>query len=462
MVIPSAPHVRRGGVHFKTALLPQGWAEGVRVEMSRGVFSLVESGVQPRPGDRRAGIGLPGMPNLHSHAFQRGMAGLTERRGPTQDSFWTWRELMYRFVSFLSPDDVEAIAAQAYVEMLEAGFTRVGEFHYLHRDPEGHPYGNPAEMGARIAAAAERTGIALTLLPVFYAHGGFGGAATSEGQRRFVTDPGGYGRLLEASRVAVSSLPHAVVGIAPHSLRAVTPSELSAIHAQSKSSLVHIHVAEQLREVRDCEAWSGARPVQWLLNEMPVDRRWCLVHATHMTDTERVGLARSGAVAGLCPLTEANLGDGVFPAQHFMMEEGVLGVGTDSNVLIGLSEELRMLEYGQRLQQHTRNVLVRGFDHSTGRSLFEAALKGGGQALGAPGGLEVGLPADLVALKTRDPSLMARGGDALLDSFIFAGGTHSVDRVWRAGKRVVSDGRHDLRTPVRARYRKVLQRLMSV
>jgi formimidoylglutamate deiminase len=448
-------------LHFQSALLPSGWASDVRVRIEHGVFAHIESGVGARAGDESAAIGLPGMPNLHSHAFQRGMAGLTEQRGPSHDTFWTWRELMYRFLAHMTPDDVEAITAQAYVEMLESGFTRVGEFHYLHHDPSGQPYTDLAEMSTRIAAAAERTGIALSLLPVFYAHGGFAGAAPSGGQRRFINDPDRYARLLEASRGLVARLPHGRVGIAPHSLRAVTPEELTAIVALAPNphEPIHIHAAEQTREVEECVAWSGQRPIEWLLNAAAIDRRWCIVHATHMTQAETQALARSGAIAGLCPISEANLGDGYFPALEFLAAGGAFGIGTDSNVAISVAEELRMLEYGQRLQLRARNLLSTA-DKSTGRVLFEVALRAGAQALGAPAAIAIGAPADLIALDANHPSCVGRSRDQLLDSWIFAAARGCIDRVWRGGVQVVANGRHRDREAVGARYRSVLEGLL--
>ena len=446
---------------FETALLAGGWARNVRVSLAGGRIDSLVAGADPSVDDERGGVALPGLPNLHSHAFQRAMAGLTEARGDSADSFWSWRELMYRFVSRLEPDDVEAIAALAFMEMLETGFTRVGEFHYLHHDLNGRAYANPAEMGERIAAAAAETGIGLTLLPVFYAHAGFGGAAPTDGQRRFVTDPEGYGRLLEASRAALAGVPDAVVGVAPHSLRAVTRSELAAVSAGAGP--VHIHIAEQLREVDDCLAWSGARPVEWLMDNAAVDARWCLVHATHMTADETMRLARSGAVAGLCPITEANLGDGLFPAAAFMDAGGAIGVGSDSNVRIDASEELRLLEYGQRLTARARNVLAGAPGASTGAVLYRRALAGGGQALGQPTacGLSEGSAADFVVLESAHPDLAGRSGDAILDAYVFAGGSRMVKEVWRAGCKVVEDGLHRARPRIVARYRQTLERLLS-
>ena len=444
---------------FETALLPEGWARGVRLVVEGGQITSVATDVAAEAGDVRHAIALPGLPNLHSHAFQRAMAGLTEVRGPEGDSFWTWRELMYRFVERLTPDDVEAIAAQAFAEMLEAGFTRVGEFHYLHHDSAGVPYADPAEMAARIAAAAAATGIGLTLLPVLYAHSGFGGAPPTAGQRRFVNDLDGYARLHEASRAAVRGLPDAVVGLAPHSLRAVTEAELAAV--MHLDGPIHIHIAEQVKEVEDCAAWSGARPVEWLTDRFGVDPRWCLVHATHMTPSERQRLAASGAVAGLCPITEANLGDGVFPGAAYLAEGGAFGVGSDSNVRIDAAEELRLLEYGQRLTERARNVLASGEGASTGGTLYRGALAGGAGALGVEtAGLAVGASADFATLDPDNPDIAGRTGDAILDAFVFAGG-RPVKDVWRAGRQVVQDGRHLDRARIVARYCQTRDRLLA-
>ena len=334
-------------IFAESALLPTGWARNIRISCDGGSIVTVETDANAQDGDERCAILLPAMPNLHSHAFQRGMAGLAEIRGEQADSFWSWREVMYRFALTMTPEQVEAVAAQLYVEMLEAGFSRVGEFHYLHHDHDGRHYANIAEMGERIAAAASRTGIGLTLLPVFYAHSTFDGAAPNDGQRRFINDPDSFGRLLEACRAAAGKVEGSVVGVAPHSLRAVTPEELAMIAAMAGDAPIHIHAAEQVKEVEDCILWSGTRPVEWLLANVDVDRHWCLIHATHMTDEETSRLAASGAVAGLCPITEANLGDGTFPAPQFVKHGGRFGIGSDSNVLIGITDELRQLEYSQ-------------------------------------------------------------------------------------------------------------------
>jgi formiminoglutamate deiminase len=405
-------------------------------------------------------LAVPGLCNLHSHAFQRALAGLAETRGAEPDSFWSWREQMYRFLARMTPDQLEAIAAQAYVEMLESGFTRVGEFHYLHHGPAGVPYADRAELSTRLVAAAQGTGIGLTLLPMFYAHGGFGGAAAQPGQARFVLDLDGYAALLEACRRLVGRLPHPRVGVAPHSLRAVTPGELAQLLPLAQGGPIHIHVAEQQREVEQCLAWSQQRPVEWLLDRAAVDRSWCLVHATHVTQAELARLARCGAVAGLCPITEANLGDGVFPADAYLRASGMLGIGSDSNVGIAASEELRLLEYGQRLSQRARNVLA-AEPRSTGRTLFEAAVAGGAQALGVVAGVQLGAPADLVALRPDHPSLLGRSGDAWLDSWIFARGHDAIEAVWSGGMKVVTDGRHHAREAVGTRYAHALGTLLA-
>ena len=449
-------------LHFDRALLPAGWAGNVRVVVADGAIVSIAAGAAPEPRDERHALAIPGIASLHSHAFQRGMAGLAETRGPTTDPFWTWRETMYRVALAMTPDDAQALATLLYVEMLERGFTRVGEFHYLHHDRDGRPYGDPAEMATRIAGAAQLTGIGLTLLPCFYAHGNFGGAAAHAGQRRFICSLDQFAALVAASRTAIRSIAGANVGIAPHSLRAVTPDELAAILPLADGGPVHIHAAEQMKEVDDCLAWCGRRPVQWLLDAMPIDRHWCLIHATHLTSSETRALAASGAVAGLCPVTEANLGDGIFPARAFMAANGAFGIGTDSNVLVGVTDELRQLEYGQRLTLHERNVLAADDHGSTGRALFDAALAGGAQALGQPAaGLQAGAVADIVSLDHNHPSLAGRHGDAVLDGWIFAAGADAVDCVWAGGIKLVEGGRHRLRDMARTTFNATVRRLAA-
>lgn len=444
-------------LHASAALLPQGWRKDVRVTIEDGLIATIETNVAPTPADDRHGTLVPAMGNLHSHAFQRAMAGLAEVRGPANDSFWSWRTVMYKFALSMTPEHVEAVAAQLYMEMLEAGFSRVGEFHYLHHDKNGTPYANIAELAERIGAAANVSGIALTLLPVFYAHSGFGGAAPIEGQRRFINSLDSFAALMDGCRKVTSGLQGAELGLAPHSLRAATPEELATVVPLAGNGPIHIHIAEQVKEVEDCISWSGARPVEWLLANQPVDDRWCLIHATHMSDEETRGMARSGAIAGLCPITEANLGDGTFEAPLFIEEGGRLGVGSDSNVAISLSGELRQLEYSERLALRARNV-VAAPGGSTARSLFDHAITGGGAALKAPGGIAVGHHADLISLDTTAVPYLS--GDQLLDHWIFAGGV-AVDSVWALGRKQVEGGRHVAREAINRRFLKAMGELLS-
>ena len=420
---------------FRAALLPDGWAENVRITMQGGKILRVAPGAAAEAGDEHHAAALPGLCNVHSHAFQRGMAGLAETRGPEGDNFWTWREVMYRFLDQLTPDDVEVIAELAYIEMLETGFTRVGEFHYLHHDPAGAPYDDIAELAVRIAAASSQTGIALTLLPVFYAHGNFGGAPPVPGQRRFLNNADGFARLMEESRRAITHLDDANIGVAPHSLRAVTPDELRGIVPLAKGGPVHIHAAEQTKEVDDCVAWSGARPVQWLLDHVGVDANWCLIHATHMDDGETEGLAKSGATAGLCPITEANLGDGVFPTPAYLACGGHFGIGTDSNVLIDPAGELRMLEYAQG-NHAARNAWLRA-------RILTALHRCAPRALGASGDWPPG--AAICQRFHTHPALAGRSGNALI-SWIFAASGGVVDCVGagRNGRRMVATWRREI------------------
>jgi formiminoglutamate deiminase len=366
---------------------------------------------------------------------------------------------MYRLALAMTPEDVEAVAAQAYVEMLEAGFAAVAEFHYLHHAPDGSRYAAPAEMAHRILAAAREVGIGLTLLPVFYAHATFGGAPPRPEQRRFVTDIATFARLVDDCRRQTRGRANDQVGVAPHSLRAVADDEFAEVVALAAGGPIHIHVAEQVKEVEDCLAWSGARPVRWLLDHADVDRRWCLVHATHMDALETRDLARSGAVAGLCPVTEANLGDGVFNAPDYLSADGRFGVGTDSNVSIGAAAELRQLEYAQRLNARARNICA-PLGGSAGRALADAALRGGAEALGRPSGsLAVGAAADILTLRAGHPTLAGKAGDQRLDAWIFSAGEALVDGVWSGGRKVVSDGRHALREPIAARFKAAMLKL---
>ena len=443
------------------ALLADGWASDVQVDIGAdGRIAAVTPGTQPSPGTETLDILLPAPANLHSHAFQRAMAGLTERRGPDpRDSFWTWRRLMFRFLDHLTPDDVEAIAAFVQMEMLEAGYACSAEFHYLHHQPGGAVYADLAEMSARIAAAAATSGIGLTLLPVLYEHGGCDGRPLSPGQIRFGNTPDRFARLADGARAALASLPPDTgFGLAPHSLRAVSHAGLRAVQAMGAGP-VHMHLAEQVAEVDEVQAAWGARPVRWLLDNAPVDNRWCLIHCTQMEPDETEALARTGAVAGLCPITESSLGDGIFDGVRWVGTGGRFGIGSDSNIRISLSEELRTLEYSQRLRDRARAALATR-ECSTGRVLFDGAVHGGAQAAGrASGAIAPGLWADLVALDGGAVDLYGRRGDTVLDAWIFAGDDRMIRAVWAAGRALVRDGRHVARDAITRRYARTQERL---
>ena len=450
-------------IQAQQCLTADGWQDDVAVTLdAAGRIAKVGPAGATVP-DHRVDILLPAPVNLHSHAFQRAMAGLTEARGPDPaDSFWTWRRLMFRFLDQLTPDDAEAIAALVYMEMLEAGYAAVAEFHYLHHDRGGAAYADPAEMAHRIVAAAGEAGIGLTLLPVHYQFGGCDGRALDGGQRRFGTDPDGFARLHDASRAALRTAPgDAVLGVAPHSLRAVSPDGLAAVLAATGGlGPVHMHLAEQVAEVDEVLAHRGARPAEWLLGAQDVDPRWCLIHCTQLNDHEVSGLAASGAVAGLCPLTESNLGDGIFRGTEYLPAGGAIGIGSDSNVQIALFEELKTLEYSQRLRDRSRAALAQP-GRSTGRVLYEAVAAGGAQAAGRDAGrIAPGARADLLGLAADPRWLAGRSGDAALDTLIFAGaGGACVREVWSAGRLMVQDGQHVARATIVARAARVMSRL---
>lgn len=438
------------------ALLPDGWKANVRIDIAQGRISSVTDGAARGPHDLGVDVLLPALGNLHSHSFQRGMAGLTEYRQENTDSFWTWRKVMYRFVDHLTPEWVEAIASLAFMEMLEAGYAAVGEFHYVHHQLKGVGYDDPAELTARICTAAQHSGIGLTHLPVLYSYGGAGKVPLSDPQLRFGCDLDRFQHLFSAAERHIGALPADTrLGVAPHSLRATTPDYLTRLMDLAGDRPIHIHVAEQPKEVADIQSWLGARPVEWLLGHLPVNASWCAVHATHMTPAETRGLAQSGAVAGLCPITEANLGDGPFGGPDWLANAGTWGVGTDSNVQISMIGELRALEYSQRLRNLARNVMLPGTG-STGESLYLAAAKGGAQALGRDAGhIRTGAWADLVALERSHPSLCHLPIAHLLDGLIFAGGSDVISDVWSAGRHMVRQGRHIHRDAILSKWRKV-------
>jgi len=449
----------------EAALLPEGFADGVRLEIdARGDLLAVEVGAEAAGAERLSGVVLPGMPNLHGHAFQRAMAGLAERLAPGEASFWTWREVMYRFLERIGPDELRAIAAQLYVEMLEAGYTAVGEFHYLHHQPDGRPYADPAALSWAILEARAASGIGLTHLPALYMAGGFGRPAEA-GQRRFVCDLERFAALLEALAPRCAGEPDLRLGVAPHSLRAVPDDALRQVVALADAidpeAPIHIHVAEQAKEVRDCLEWCGDRPVARLLDTVEIGPRWCLIHATHMDERETEALAQSGAVAGLCPTTEANLGDGLFNLGGFLVAGGRFGIGSDSHVSISPIEELRWLEYGQRLSSLRRVVAASEDQPQCGARLWQAALAGGAQALGRRiGRLAPGYRADLIRIDDQHPILAGRRGDILLDSLVFSGNANPVRDVMVGGRWLVRDGRHLRRDAIAAQYRAAIARLV--
>jgi formimidoylglutamate deiminase len=447
----------------KTALLPSGWAEDVTVRFDEnGVITSVEEG-QSTTGSR-VNVLLPAPVNAHSHAFQRAMAGMTEMRGPKEgDSFWTWRDLMYRFLDRLTPEHVEAIAALVQMEMLEAGYATNVEFHYLHHQPGGQPYATLSEMAERIMAAAETTGIGLTLLPVQYEFGGCDKRELGPGQVRFGNKPERFLRLLEECRATLSHLPEdAELGVAPHSLRAVSPEDIRQVPHLAGDGPVHMHIAEQVAEVEEVHHAYGARPVEWAIENLPLGPKWCLIHCTQMTPEETVSLAKTGAVAGLCPITEASLGDGIFDGVRWFDSGGRIAVGSDSNIRISLSEELRSLEYSQRLRDKSRATLATD-NKSTGRALFDAICAGGAQAAGRnTGAIAQGHLADLMALNSESIVLEGHRGDTLLDAFVFAGSDSLVSDVWSAGRHMVKGGRHIHRDIIIRAYRKAIEPLRAV
>jgi formiminoglutamate deiminase len=454
-------------LRFAHALLPQGWADDVAIAVSpEGLIVAVTANEIDRREPTMGGFAVPGMANVHSHAHQRAMAGLAEVSSTGTDSFWTWRETMYGFALAMQPAELEAVAAQLYMEALLAGFTSVGEFQYLHHAPDGSRYGRPAEMSLRCLTAAATTGIAITLLPTFYRYAGLKNRPAVASQRRFVNDAAGYLGIVRNIQTEVMKQRNARLGISPHSLRAVAAEELRDVIGEfdriQPGGPIHIHAAEQSREVEECLTATGKRPIEFLLANFEVSQRWCIIHATHMTESETRELALSGAIAGLCPTTEANLGDGIFNAREFREKRGMIAIGSDSNIIVSVAEELRQLEYSQRLKLQARNVLAGGPNRSTGRALFDAAATGGARALGQPqGALAAGLRADIVVLDQQHGALTGRTGDNVLDSWIFSGGNACVKDVFVAGQHLVRQGQHIDGSNITARYRKALEALKA-
>ncbi len=449
--------------HFFDAAYLQGkWVNRVLLTIDAdGRITSIESDSAAEDADKQSGYAVPGMPNVHSHAFQRAMAGFGEIAGPAQDSFWSWRKVMYNFLSEISPEDLQAIADQLYMEMLKAGFTSVGEFHYLHHQADGQAFNDRIEMSRRLAASAEKTGIHLTLLPVLYCYSGFGSKKPTEGQRRFIQTADEFLQMISDLKSADFGSAEVNIGMAPHSLRATNKKQLwSLSEVLTPDMPMHIHIAEQLQEVDDCLAWSGKRPVEWLMDHADVDRRWCLIHATHVTKHEVKSIAKSGASVGLCPITEANLGDGIFPIQSYMKAGGEWGIGTDSNVRISLAEECRILEYGQRLK-HLKRTLIAERGASNGKQLFDRSLTGGARALKPleKTGLIEGAFANFVVLDKDHASLAGREMSSVFDSWVFSSSNDLVKSVFVKGRQVVAEGRHLHEEEITSNFKNVMKRL---
>ena len=449
------------------AWLPQGWAADVRIDIDdQGWIVEVTPDSRTEGAQMLLGPVLPGMPNLHSHAFQRAMAGLTERAVTPGEDFWSWRGTMHRFAGALTPDQVGAIAAQLYVECLKAGYTSVAEFHYLHHGPDGGHYDDRAEMSRRVVAAARGVGLAITHLPVLFTRDGFNAGEPAGPVRRFVNRPDDLMTIVDGVRSAFADDPEVRVGLAVHSPRTVSGDELAevvaAFAASDAEAPIHIHAAEQTREVEECLEILGARPVAWLLDTAPVDHRWCVVHATHLEPWEVERLARSGAVAGLCPTTEANLGDGLFPLAPYLGAGGALGIGSDSHISVDPIEELRLLEYGQRLVHRRRTIAASEAVPSTGARLLAAAVAGGAQALGRrTGTIAPGFRADLVVIDAAAPPLVEQPDDRLLDALVFSGNARRVRDVMVGGAWAVRDGRHRKEAVVLHEYRRAVADLVA-
>jgi len=442
-------------------LTPAGWLTDATITVGDDgrIISVGHDGF-----DAASAVGtlLPGMANVHTHSFQRAMAGLAERRGPSgSDDFWSWRQVMYRFLDLLTPEDIAAIAAQVQMAMAEAGYTSSGEFHYVHHQPDGSHYDEIAETSASIMAASQDSGIGLTHLPVLYTYGGLGQRALGDGQKRFGCDPETFERLFASITGMSADMPADFqLGVAPHSLRAVDRAGLDACLALCPDGPIHIHAAEQVKEVEEVEAHLGARPVRWLLENMPVDRRWCLIHATHIDGREIAELARSQAVAGLCPTTEANLGDGIFPAVEFLEAGGRFGIGSDSNIRLSVTEELRALETSQRLKHRQRTLLAEEHTRSNGRYLYQHAAMSGAQAIGRDAGtIERGKLADLIALRDDVPFLDWPEPDQRIDSWIFGLEMPAVSDVWAAGRHIVKNGNHCRGEAIGRRFSQTMNRL---
>jgi len=452
-----------------SALLANGWSSQVEITIDdSGNIEDIRSGVEYQQGERYEVL-IPGIPNVHSHAHQRAMSGLGEKANiasdGSSDSFWSWRKVMYHYLERIQPEHLQHISSQLYLEMLKHGYTCVGEFQYLHHDHSGKAYHNRAEMSLQCLQAANEVGLGFTALPVLYRYGGFGDAEALDGQKRFLNDADGFVEIVNSLQLACKANGNYSVGIAPHSLRAVNRELLANVIEQlgvDKLAAIHVHVAEQRKEVDDCLAWSAQRPVEWLMNHFEIDTNWCLIHATHMTDAETSALAKSGGVAGICPVTEGNLGDGFFNAVDYFQCNGNWAIGSDSHTTTNPVEELRWFEYGQRLLSGKRNVLVSEQHRHTGRNLLEGIWHGGALACGRKiGKIKSGYRADFVVLDGSNPRLYSRCEDELLDSWIFSGSDNLVKHVYVGGKHVIDNGRHLNEETIAQNFRSTIDQLAS-
>ena len=471
-------------LYAENILLKDGWAAKQTITIEQGVITAIEAGMIAGAEIAKGAV-IPGMVNCHSHAFQRAFAGFSEQGSEGQDSFWTWRKIMYQFLAQLTDVDAKNIAKQLYIEMLKMGYTRVAEFHYLHHDIDGSTYdanategstsktipskgssANLATMAQAIFTAAKESGIGLTLLPVLYQHGGFGEQAPNDGQKRFINSTKQFNQLVSDCFALSEQYSNTNVGIAPHSLRAVDKASLiSAVtHVRSldKQAPIHIHISEQQKEVDDCLQHYGKRPVQWLLDNIELDKFWCLIHATHIDEAERKGIIAKQAIAGICPTTEANLGDGIFPTTEFLAEQGTIAIGSDSHISVNPIEELRWLEYAQRLIKQQRAILASDEQASVGQNLWQQAAQGGAQSTNSnTGSLAIGKQADLLVLDSDKTKLYANANQHLLDSMIFASQQNPVADVMVNGVWQIIAQQHVEQEQASDNFAKLLVRLSA-
>jgi len=456
-------------LYAENILLADGWATKQTLTIENGVITTIEQGMIAGA-EIAQGAVIPGMVNCHSHAFQRAFAGFSEQGSEGQDSFWTWRKIMYQFLAKLTDVDAKVIAKQLYIEMLKMGYTRVAEFHYLHHGIDGNAYNEQASglatMADAIFQAAQESGIGLTLLPVLYQYSGFGELAANEGQKRFINSTVQFNQLVSDCFILSEQYQNTNVGIAPHSLRAVDKTSLTqaVAHVRSldKQAPVHIHISEQQKEVDDCLSYYGKRPVQWLLDNIELDKHWCLIHATHIDEQERQGIIAKQAIAGICPTTEANLGDGIFPTTEFLAEQGTLAIGSDSHISVNPIEELRWLEYAQRLIKQKRAILATPKQASVGQNLWQQAALGGAQSTNSnTGSLAIGKQADLLVLDKQKTQLFANSEKNLLDSVIFASQQNPVADVMVNGAWVIRNQQHQVQQNSAAEFAKLLIKLSA-